>query len=196
MADLMEEVLVLSRFEAGKMDFRPRAVDLSGFCTRLTEEVLSATDHKCPVGLELGEDPTPAIADERLLHHIFANLLSNAVKYSEAGCAVQFLVERDGRDAVCVVRDRGIGIPKPDRPWLFKAFHRGSNTGVRPGSGLGLLIVKRSVELHGGRIAFTSEVGEGTTFTVRLPVFPDSVDEEANLFPAQRDSSHEEDSGH
>jgi signal transduction histidine kinase len=69
------------------------------------------------------------------------------------------------------VIDRGIGIPDADREWLFNAFHRGRNVGQRPGSGLGLVIVKRCVELHHGRISVKSSLGEGTTFTVRLPVF-------------------------
>src|SRR5205085_12320453 len=103
--------------------------------------------------------------------HIFTNLLSNAAKYSEAGTTVHFRVERDGRNAVCTVRDRGIGIPEADQRQLFKAFHRGGNVGTRPGTGLGLLLVKRCAELHGGNVQVTSRIGKGTTVTVKLPVF-------------------------
>jgi len=84
---------------------------------------------------------------------------------------VQFAVDRDGRDAVCVFRDRGIGIPEEDQQQLFEAFHRGGNVGGRPGTGLGLLLVKRCAELHGGNVRVSSGIGEGTTVTVRLPVF-------------------------
>ena len=84
---------------------------------------------------------------------------------------MRFTVERDGQDAVCVVRDRGIGISVEDQQQLFKAFNRGSNVGARPGTGLGLLLVKRCAELHGGRVKVESKVGEGTTASVRLPVF-------------------------
>jgi signal transduction histidine kinase len=84
---------------------------------------------------------------------------------------VRFTVERDGRNAVCVVCDRGIGIPVEDQQQLFKAFNRGSNVGTRPGTGLGLLLVKRCAELHGGRVKVESKVGEGTTVMVKLPVF-------------------------
>jgi len=73
---------------------------------------------------------------------------------------------------VCVVRDRGIGIPVEDQQQLFKAFNRGSNVGTLPGTGLGLLLVKRCAELHGGQVQIESKVGEGTTVLVRLPVFP------------------------
>jgi signal transduction histidine kinase len=99
------------------------------------------------------------------------NLLVNAVKYSEPGQPVDFTVRREGADAVCEIRDRGIGIPEGDRTQLFQAFQRGGNVGQRPGTGLGLVIVKRCAELHGGTLDLRSAVGQGTTVTVRLPVF-------------------------
>ena len=80
-------------------------------------------------------------------------------------------MSRDGTDAVCIIRDRGIGIPEADQQWLFNAFQRGGNVGERPGTGLGLVIVKRCVELHGGKIEIKSKPGEGTEVTVRLPLF-------------------------
>jgi signal transduction histidine kinase len=72
---------------------------------------------------------------------------------------------------VCVVRDQGIGISVEDQQQLFGAFHRGSNVGTRPGTGLGLLLVKRCTDLHGGKVQVNSKIGEGTTVTVRLPIF-------------------------
>jgi PAS domain S-box-containing protein len=171
MAGMMEEILVLSRLDAGKLDFQPHALDLNAFCRRVLDEVLSATNRRCPIELLLGTVPPQAQADERLLGHIFTNLLSNAVKYSEPGATVRFAMEREGLDVVCTVRDRGIGISEEDQQHLFTAFHRGSNVGTRPGTGLGLLVVKRCADLHGGRVQLNSKVGEGTTVTVRLPVF-------------------------
>jgi signal transduction histidine kinase len=112
-----------------------------------------------------------AFADERLLQHVFTNLLSNAVKYSPAGGTVHFDIERDGDTAVCRIRDHGMGIPETDLEQLFSAFHRGRNAGQMPGTGLGLTIVKRCVELHRGKIKVESAVGRGTTVTVRLPLF-------------------------
>jgi len=84
---------------------------------------------------------------------------------------VRFTVERDGADARCIIRDRGIGIPADDQRRLFDAFHRGSNVGARPGTGLGLFLVKRCADLHGGKVHLESSPGEGTTVTVTLPVF-------------------------
>jgi PAS domain S-box-containing protein len=175
MAGMMEEVLVLGRLDAGKLDFQPTALDLNGFCRRVVDEVLSATNRRCLIELSLSSIPSEAEADERLLAHIFTNLLSNAVKYSAPGATVNFAVERDGQDAVCVVRDRGIGISESDQQQLFKAFHRGGNVGTRAGTGLGLVLVKRCVELHGGSVQLKSNIDEGTTVTVKLPVFRDEL---------------------
>jgi len=171
MASLMEEVLLLGMVEAGKMDYKPGGADLQAFCGHLIDELLSATDRKCPVLFSVRDVPDQAQADKRLVRHIFSNLLSNAVKYSPPGSPVEFTIEREGTEAVCRIKDRGLGIPEQDRAWLFNAFHRGRNVGHVPGTGLGLTIVKRCVELHRGKIAIDSTVGEGTTVTVRLPVF-------------------------
>jgi PAS domain S-box-containing protein len=171
MAGMMEEILVLSRLDAGKLDFQPSALHLAGFCRRVVDEVLSATSRRCPIVLSLASTLPQARADERLLGHILTNLLSNAVKYSEAGASVRFRLERDSGDALCVIRDEGIGISEADQQMLFTAFHRGANVGNRAGTGLGLLLVKRCVELHQGKIRLESQIGQGTTVTVRLPVF-------------------------
>jgi PAS domain S-box-containing protein len=169
MALIMEEVLLIGSFDAGKMEFKPAPLDLPSFVRKLVDEVLSATGQRCPIELSIPGIPSEIQADERLLRHIFTNLLTNAVKYSDAGRPVQFEIRRGNGETVCVVRDQGIGIPEADREWLFNAFHRGHNVDERPGTGLGLVIVKRCVDLHGGKIDVVSKVGEGTTVTVKLP---------------------------
>jgi len=171
MAEMMEEILVLSRLDAGKLDFRPSALDLEIFCRCVVDEVSSATSRRCSIEISLASGLPQAHADERLLAHILTNLLSNAVKYSEPGACVRFAVERNGAEARFVIRDEGIGIPENDQQMLFTAFHRGANVGSRAGTGLGLLLVKRCVELHQGQVRIESQIGHGTTVTVRLPVF-------------------------
>ncbi len=169
MAGLMEEVLLIGSMDAGKMDFKPTRLEPRVLIRRLVEDVLSATDHRCPIELSLGDLPAEMQGDLRLLRHIFTNLLTNAVKYSGRGTPVKFEISCDGADIIATIRDRGIGIPAADLEWLFDAFHRGSNVGDRPGTGLGLVIVKRCVDLHGGGIKIDSTQGEGTTVTVWLP---------------------------
>jgi signal transduction histidine kinase len=170
MTGLMEEVLLLGKVEAGKMEFKPEPIDLQNFCGRLVDEQISATNRKCPILLDL-KISGAAAGDEMLLRHVFSNLLSNAVKYSPPGSQVHFTVNRDGDDAVFEVRDHGIGIPAADQKHLFEAFHRARNVGEIPGTGLGLVIVKRCVDLHGGTVTFESEPRHGTTFVVRLKLF-------------------------
>jgi len=171
MSDLMEEVLVLGRLDAGRMAFEPSALDLAVLCRRLVDEVQSATNHACSIALTMDSLLTEAHADEKLLRHILTNLLVNAVKYSEPGSPVEFRASREGDDMAFVIRDRGIGITPADQTRLFNSFQRGANVGQRPGSGLGLLIVKRCVDLHRGTIRLESAVNEGTTVTVQLPLF-------------------------
>ncbi|MES2921695.1 MAG: ATP-binding protein [Verrucomicrobiota bacterium] len=172
MAALMEQVLVLGRAESGNLAFFPQTLDLTALCERLADESLSATVRRCPVDLTTDGVLDDAMADESLLRHILSNLVSNAAKYSAAGSPVTLKVRRDDGDAVFEIADRGIGIPPADQPRMFEAFQRAGNVGETPGTGLGLLIVKRCVELHCGTIGFESVPGEGTTFTVRLPLYP------------------------
>jgi len=171
MTNLMEEVLLLGKVESGRMSCRREPLDLADFCRRLVDEQLSATSRKCPVVLSQDGVESTAIGDENLLRLILGNLISNAVKYSPAGRRVQFTVRREAADAVFEVEDRGIGIEPADQKLLFTAFHRGGNTQQTSGTGLGLTIVKRCVDLHGGSLVFTSQPGQGSSFIVRLPLF-------------------------
>ncbi|WP_193211301.1 PAS domain S-box protein [Luteolibacter marinus] len=172
MAGLMEDVLLLGRLDSGRMEFTPRPLDLAGLCRRLVDEVRSTTDARCPIEFSTSGLPAEACADERLLRHILLNLLSNAVKYSPAGQPVSFRAGCTDGALVFWVRDRGIGIPEEDLPVLFEAFRRGSNVGQTPGTGLGLVIVKQSVELHGGHLQVDNRPGGGTRFTITIPLSP------------------------
>ncbi len=172
MAGLIDEVLLLGKVEGGQLRCTPAPLDLAVFCRKLADEMHSATSGRCPIRLELALLPLPlARVDEALLRHMLTNLLSNGVKYSPAGRPVWFSVTRQGDHAVFTIRDEGLGIPVADRAKLFTAFHRGANVGTVSGTGLGLTIVKRCVDLHGGDVRFDSTEGRGTTFTVTLPVF-------------------------
>jgi signal transduction histidine kinase len=175
MGDLIEEVLLLSRVEAGRLGCKPEPLDLGGLCRKLSDETLSATQQRSPILLKERGSLDGARSDEALLRHIFSNLLSNAVKYSAPGTPIEFIVERQGTDAVFVVRDRGIGVPESDVKMLFQPFHRARNVGEAPGSGLGLVIVQRCVDLHGGTIKFESTEGVGTNVTVKFRLFGEAL---------------------
>lgn len=112
---------------------------------------------------------TERVVDEELLQHILGNLLTNAIKYSTAESTIEVRVVCDGREILLEVEDHGMGIPVEDQARLFETFHRGRNVNHIAGAGLGLAIVRKSVELHGGRIAVRSVPREGSTFTVVIP---------------------------
>ncbi len=171
MAGMMEEVLVLGRAESGRMDFVPVSFDLHSFCQRVGDEVASVTARRCPIQVRFGQIPATANGDENILRHILSNLLVNAVKYSAEGKPVTLSLSRKGAEAILKVEDKGVGIPAADQQGLFQAFHRGSNVQHIPGTGLGLVVVQRCVTLHGGTIRCDSSEGQGTTFTVKLPLF-------------------------
>ncbi len=117
-----------------------------------------------------------ACMDEKLLRHILTNLLTNAVKYSPLGSVVRFNCHCREQEVIFEIQDQGIGIPPEDQKRLFESFHRAKNVGNIQGTGLGLSIVKKSVDLHGGKLAVHSEVGVGTTFKVTLPLKTDYTD--------------------
>src|SRR5262249_16233045 len=106
-----------------------------------------------------------------VMRHIFTNLLSNAVKYSRPKSDVHFSVCRDHSEAIFEIRDQGIGIPLEDQKALFEAFHRASNVGDIPGTGLGMWIVNGAGDLHRGKIEFPCALNRGPTFRVRLKLF-------------------------
>jgi PAS domain S-box-containing protein len=177
MAEMMNEILLLGRFEAGRVEFTPAPLDLPAFQQRVRDEIVAANHTRDPqIELKAEGDLSDACGDEGLLGHVFTNLLSNAVKYSPPRSLIAFTVRREGMDAVFEVRDSGCGIPASDQRRLFQSFHRGSNVGPNSGTGLGLVTVKRCVDRHGGSISFVSREGEGSTFSVRLPLFEKAED--------------------
>ena len=168
MTELLNYVLLLGKAEAGKLEFKPKPLDLEQFCRELVEEMqLNASSHRIIFHAQ-NQYPT-ACLDEKLLRHILSNLLSNAIKYSPESDEVRFDLIGEGGEAIFRIQDRGIGIPAAEQAQLFDSFHRASNVGNISGTGLGLAIVKRAVDLHGGKIAVESQVEVGTTFTVTLP---------------------------
>lgn len=177
MTELLNDVLLIGKAEAGRLEFDPVPLALTEFCQSIVEEI-QITTCKHTVDFQVKGEERAAQLDPKLLRQILNNLLSNAVKYSPDGGTVHFDLTYEGggedggekAEVVFCVRDEGIGIPKSDQTKMFTSFNRASNVGTISGTGLGLAIVKRSVDLHGGDISLKSDIGEGTTFIVRLPL--------------------------
>jgi signal transduction histidine kinase len=172
MSEMIDDVLDLGRYESGVLKLNLGPTNLRELCGRVVSEFRIAQGKQHIITLDDRFDRLEAYMDERLLRHILNNLLSNAVKYSPPGSEVTFSLARREEQATIEIQDRGIGIPLEDQPRMFESFHRASNVENRPGTGLGLAVVKKAVELHGGEISLTSAVGSGTRFTVMLPLRP------------------------
>ncbi|GAB1541402.1 hypothetical protein NUACC21_40730 [Scytonema sp. NUACC21] len=170
MTQLLDDVLVIGRADLGRFKASPQLVNLAELCRDLAEEILLSTNSKHTIAFVTYGNCTNACVDENLLRHILLNLLSNAVKYSSPSSTIHFVLTCLDNEAVFKIQDRGIGIPLEDQEKLFSLFHRAANVKDLPGTGLGLVIVKKCVDLYGGTISVDSELGMGTTFTVTLPL--------------------------
>lgn len=167
---LMEDVLELASIQAGRAKFEPVVIDLSLLCGMIIDELQPQAEASPSLRYEcIGPIPL-AHLDRRLMRQVITNLVTNALKYSLPLAEVLVRLTCAGDSLVLQVVDHGIGIPDTDLPYLFQPFHRATNVGVIQGTGLGLVITKEAVELHGGRIIVTSQLGVGTTFTVTIPI--------------------------
>ncbi|MBI4781061.1 MAG: response regulator [Oscillatoriophycideae cyanobacterium NC_groundwater_1537_Pr4_S-0.65um_50_18] len=165
---LLDEILLLGRTEAGKIEIDCKTIELESFCREIVEMFQLTTGNSHPILFSVKGRSTWAKVDTSLLKHILDNLLSNAIKYSPKGGTICFTLICKGNQAKFIVKDQGIGIPKADQAKLFEPFHRAANVNSIQGTGLGLAIVKRYVDLQQGQIQVESQEGVGSTFTVTL----------------------------
>jgi signal transduction histidine kinase len=166
----MEQVLTMSRADAGAMALRLESMQVGPWCAALTAELarVHRRDHvECHVSADARD--RWVLVDVELVQQAVTNLIVNAIKYSPSQSPVKVDVLIRGSHLLIRVADEGIGIPQADQPRLFEAFHRASNTGAIQGTGLGLTIVKRAVDAHGGQVTVESEEGKGSVFTLTLP---------------------------
>jgi signal transduction histidine kinase len=161
-------VLVIGRAEAGVLRASPSPIRLDEFCKRLVETLEHSSKQSHAIHYTFLGDPDVTL-DERLLQHVLGNLLANAIKYSAPGSDVRFDVRTSGEECQFVVKDAGIGIPLADLPRLFMSFSRGSNTENVAGTGLGLAVVKKALDVQHGSIRVETELGRGTAFFVTIP---------------------------
>ncbi|RAJ10957.1 PAS domain S-box-containing protein [Chitinophaga skermanii] len=166
--ELLEDFLSLGRIEEGKVQISLEVIPLQGFMAETSEEVQGLL--KQGQTLQCSVDPhLQIIADRRLLKHIFVNLLTNASKFSPVEAPITWTISRHENQVICTVADRGMGIPAEDKAYLFTSFFRGKNVTNIQGTGLGLHIVKRYVDMLDGTIEVDSELGKGTTITITFP---------------------------
>lgn len=166
---MLDDMIIVAQMETGNLDFKPELLHPEHYFQHIVDDLQAIYDNSHQIIFEsrLSERMT---ADPRLLRQIVANLIANAIRYSPAGSEILILLDSQDEHYILTVQDQGIGIPKADQPHLFNTFQRGSNVGKVPGTGLGLTIVKRAVELHGGSVSIESQLGVGTTVIVAIPM--------------------------
>jgi PAS domain S-box-containing protein len=172
MRNLMNDVLLVSKAEAGKIQFNPQPSPVYQICQEIVDQIQKSIGKMQNINIiQESFDPEKSYnLDNKLLQLILTNLVSNAVKYSPEQTTINLKISEKEGSLVFGVQDNGNGIPFEDQPYIFDSFRRGENTHDIPGTGLGLNIVKYCVELHQGQISFVSEPGIGTCFTVNLPI--------------------------
>lgn len=169
---IITDLLTLTQMDNHRMELHLSQVDLS----HLTEETLHLLQPMADKrGQALRSDIAPGIsaqADSAKLGQVLYNLTENAVKYTPDGGEITVTLRREGRQAIWQVKDNGVGIPPEDQPHIFDRFYRVDKARSREtgGTGLGLSIVRQLMSLHGGLVTVESSVGQGSTFTVTLPL--------------------------
>jgi PAS domain S-box-containing protein len=170
MTQMLEDVLLIGKAEAGKLEFNPKLLDLTALCQQFVADLQLSANHQYQITFTSQGQANHAWIDQTLLRLIVSNLLSNAIKYSPENGNVELSLDYDSDYVILRISDEGIGIPQIEQQRLFEAFYRGTNVGTIQGTGLGLTTVKRCVDLHQGTITLASRVNVGTIFTVTLPL--------------------------
>jgi CheY-like chemotaxis protein len=168
--ELINEVLDLSKVEAGRLELRPEPIRLSALAEPVIESTRRAAQAKRVGFIDQVADGVLVRVDTGRVRQVLYNLLSNAVKFTSEGGRVELRAGLDGQALRVEVEDTGIGIPADRRERVFGTFERLHEGRVEvSGTGLGLALTKKLVELHGGEIGFESVEGRGTTFRLRIP---------------------------
>lgn len=164
---LLKDVFTLGRLDVGKAQLKKEITSLKSISKQVIQE--SMVQHKeRNVKLNIQGEERQLLLDSQLISHALSNLINNALKYSPKEDPEVDLIY-DKNYVTIKVKDYGIGIPKKDQVNLFESFSRASNVGDIDGTGLGLVIVKQFIEMHGGEVTFESEVGKGSTFQIFIP---------------------------
>jgi PAS domain S-box-containing protein len=169
LTSILNDFLSLGKLEEGKVEIQKERIDLEEFLHEIHEDVRSFLKEGQQIHVKCNGAIKHIDSDPRIIRNIMFNLLSNASKYSEPHKNIFLSCSEDNEKMFFTIKDEGIGIPMEDQKHLFDRFFRASNAGNVQGTGLGLNIVRRYAELLEGEITFTSEYGEGSTFTLGIP---------------------------
>lgn len=180
MVNLLDDILTINRAETGKLEFNPKWLDLQCLFLQIIDEICLSDDGQHTVTFYCEGVWHKIYFDEKLMRSILGNILSNALKYSPNNSQITCRLEFQPNQTLINICDQGIGIPEEDKKDLFEPFCRGKNVRKLSGTGLGLVVVKKCVDLHQGNLLISSQVNQGTTVTITLPeadiADPDEMD--------------------
>jgi len=166
---ILNDILTISKVEEGKIEVVKEYFEVSDFCSEICEEIQTIA-HRGQKIIFKHKGDTSFYTDIKLIHNIVLNLLSNAIKYSYDNGEIVLDCEVNSEELTVKVIDNGIGIPNSEQEKMFERFFRAANVTNIEGTGLGLNIVKKYVELLNGNITFTSVPEKETIFTIKIPV--------------------------
>ena len=169
LTSILNDFLSLGKLEEGKVEVLSEPVLIAEFLADVEEQMRASLKLGQQIRIHCAPGLDQVNSDARILRNILFNLISNASKYSDEGKSIFIDCKCEGTGIFFIIRDEGIGIPEEDQKHMFDRFFRASNAGNVQGTGLGLNIVRRYVDLLGGRISFSSEHGKGSTFKVWIP---------------------------
>ena len=167
---ILNDFLSLEKLEAGKVEPSFASFDVVKLSEEITEEMQVIAKENQNIIYQHTGTTSNIHLDGNLLKNCIINLIGNAIKYSGENTFIEFNTEVTENDCIVTIKDNGIGIPEADQKHLFEAFFRAHNTGNIPGTGLGLNIVGRYVNLMNGKIDFQSNVNKGTTFILTFAI--------------------------
>jgi len=170
LTSILNDFLSLEKLESGKQEPVYHEFNLVSFSEAIAEEMQVLAKKNQNIIYQHTGTKSSIRLDQNLLKNCIVNLITNAIKYSGENSFIGFTTEINKRECIITISDNGIGIPEADQKHLFEAFFRAHNTGDIPGTGLGLNIVARYVDLMNGSVNFKSEVNQGTLFTIIFPM--------------------------
>jgi signal transduction histidine kinase len=180
MNSYLENILGLGRIKSNESKLKLTWMDPVAFCEELIEE--SLWNHKSSHSIKFTTTGSclKALIDPSFLNQILVNVINNAILYSPIGSKITFTLNCLPNDLEFIIQDEGCGIPKEELEQIFEPFYRGASHPSVPGTGLGLFIVKRAVDLMKGDITIQSQVDAGTCVTIRVPLIQAGMEDESD----------------
>jgi signal transduction histidine kinase len=170
MTTTLEDILIIGKSDSQKLNYNPKNLDIIPLIKHIISEYQLGESKSRKLTFKISSSLIMVNVDKKWIKHIIINLLSNALKYSEKDTPIEISINKDKTGVKFSFRDYGIGISKKDIKHLFEPFHRGNNVGEISGTGLGLSVLQKALDLHKGKIEVESEIGKGSNFRVILPI--------------------------